>query len=87
MDNETNLQEVQQADSSKQELQPKRLIDLSSVQVVLRFNDNSGFVIPLTDLQGAFLVRTLGITIDEESGRLFHYTDKEMSDIYHIEVN
>ena len=62
----------------------KRLIDLSNVHIMLTFNDNSGFVVPLTDLQGAFVVRALGFRIDAETGELSHYTDKEMDELYDL---
>ena len=60
----------------------KRLIDLAGINVVLAFKDKSGFVVPLTDLQGAFLIRMLGFKIDSETNELTHYTDDEMRKIY-----
>ena len=56
---------------------PKQMSDLASVKVVLVFNDNSGFVVPLSSIQGAFLVRSLGFTIDSNTGELSHYTDRK----------
>ena len=66
----------------KQEI--KKLSDLDSVKVVLVFSDGGGFVVPLSTLQGAFLVRMMGFTINNETGELSHYTDLDLNNIYHL---
>lgn len=63
---------------------PKSMTDLASVKVVLVFSDNSGFVVPLSTIQGAFLVRSLGFAIDKSTGELSHYTDLDLNNLYHL---
>lgn len=63
---------------------PKKWSDLANVQVVLTFLDKSGFVVPLTPLQGAFLVRMLGFAINQETGELTHYTDLDLNKLYQL---
>ena len=62
----------------------KGLLDISTVQVILTFKDKSGYLVPLSDLQGAFLLHTLGFKINEETNEVTHYTDKEMNEIYEL---
>ena len=60
----------------------KRMVDITTWSVVIAFKDKSGFVVPLTDLQGAFVLRSLGFRIDPDTGAPLHYTDDEMCEIY-----
>ena len=62
----------------------RKMIDLATVNVVLKFRDGGGFVVPLTDLQGAFLARMMGFRLTEEGTNIDHYTDKQLNEIYHL---
>ena len=62
----------------------KGLLDITTVQVVINFKDKSGYIVPLSDLQGAFLLHTLGFKINEETKKVTHYTDKEMNEVYEL---
>lgn len=60
----------------------RRMVDITTLNVVVGFKDGGGFIVPLTDLQGAFVLRALGFSIDSETGEPLHYTDDEMVEIY-----
>ena len=62
----------------------RKMIDLATVNVVLKFRDGGGFIVPLTDLQGAFLARMMGFRLTEEGTNIDHYTDKQLNEIYHL---
>ena len=80
MDNDENKNEVTNLNNKM----PKQWSELANVQVVLTFLDKSGFVVPLTPLQGAFLVRMLGFSINHDTGNLTHYTDLDLNNLYDL---
>ena len=62
----------------------RKMIDLATVNVVLKFRDGGGFVVPLTDLQGAFLARMMGFLLTCELTNIDHYTDNKLNEFYHL---
>ena len=80
MGNDENKNEV----TNQNNKMPKQWSELANVQVVLTFLDKSGFVVPLTPLQGAFLVRMLGFSINPDTGNLTHYTDLDLNNLYDL---
>ena len=80
MGNDENKNEV----TNQNNKMPKQWSELANVQVVLTFLDKSGFVVPLTPLQGAFLVRMLGFSINPDTGNLTNYTDLDLNNLYDL---
>ena len=59
----------------------KTVLNVSSMQVSLRFDDGMGVIIPLTPYQSAKVIELLGIEIDAKTGDVSHYTDKKLDEI------
>ncbi len=59
----------------------KSVKDVANVEVQVAFNDGSGFYMPLTKLQAAYLFYLLNVTIDGEKGIVNHLTDAEILEI------
>ena len=66
------------------EMKGRKIEDVEAVQVVIAFADKNGYVVPLTGLQGAVLLKTFGFKINEETGELTHYTDNEISEVFNL---
>lgn len=56
----------------------RKINEVEAVQVVIAFPDKNGYVVPLTGLQGAVLLKTFGFAIDEETGELTHFDDERI---------
>ena len=63
----------------------RKISDVKAVQVVIAFEDKNGYVVPLTGLQGAVLLKTFGFEIDEKTGELTHYNDDIISKAFGLE--
>ena len=62
----------------------KQIENITAMQMIVAFDDESGQVVPLTPYQAAFLVRILGVRINQTTGEIEHFTDRELNDIYHF---
>ncbi len=60
------------------------LKNITHVQVEVSFGEDEAQVVPLTPLQAGILFRTLGFRVNEETGLLDHFTDKELAGIFRL---
>ena len=64
--------------------QIKQIEDITAMQLIVAFDDESGQILPLTPYQAALLVRVLGMRVNQKTGEIEHFTDRELNDIYHF---
>ena len=65
------------------EIKGRKIQDASDVQVVIAFEDGTGYTVPLTGFQGALFLELFGFSVDE-NGEVKHLTDKELCEKFNI---
>ena len=68
-----------------EEMKGRSIEEVSNVQVVISFEDEKGFIVPLTGFQGALLLELLEMKINSETGELTHATDEELVKKFQVE--
>lgn len=58
--------------------------EITGVSLVFTFPDNDIQIVPLTRFQRNFLITMLGCTINAKTGKIEHFTDKNINDIYKL---
>ena len=63
----------------------RRLEDVAGVQMVIAFDDQKGFVLPMTGLQSALFFKLFGVYINSKTGELECYSDKDLREKFGLE--
>ena len=73
-----NANDSTKRDNAVNFLEGRSVGDISSIQVSVSFPDDTGFIVPLSQIQAEHLVRMLGIRIDGEKGIFSMYSDDDI---------
>lgn len=60
------------------------VLNVQAVSFVIKLDDGSGYVLPLSELQTVFSFKMLGIHLDKQIGKPTCYSDKELNEVYHL---